>query len=46
MNEAHGLRAAAIRLLVTQAALPAWLTVIFTTTFDGLDKAEGAAAGC
>jgi replication-associated recombination protein RarA len=39
VNEAHGLRAAAIRrLLVTLEALPSWVTVIFTTTVDGQDK--------
>lgn len=39
VNEAHGLRAAAIRrLLVTLESLPAWVTVVFTTTVDGLDK--------
>jgi DNA polymerase III gamma/tau subunit len=39
VNEAHGLRAAAIRrLLVTLESLPAWVTVIFTTTVDGQDK--------
>ncbi len=39
VNEAHGLRAAAIRrLLVTLESLPAWVTVIFTTTVDGMDK--------
>jgi DNA polymerase III, gamma/tau subunits len=39
VNEAHGLRAAAIRrLLVTLESLPGWVTVIFTTTVDGLEK--------
>jgi len=39
VNEAHGLRGAAIRrLLVTLESLPAWVTVIFTTTVEGQDK--------
>jgi replication-associated recombination protein RarA len=39
VNEAHGLRAPVIRrLLVILEALPAWVTVIFTTTVDGQDK--------
>jgi DNA polymerase III delta prime subunit len=39
VNEAHGLRAAAIRrLLVTLEALPSWVTVVFTTTVEGEDK--------
>jgi DNA polymerase III gamma/tau subunit len=39
VNEAHGLRAAAIRrLLVTLEALPSWVTVVFTTTVEGEGK--------
>ncbi len=39
VNEAHGLRAVTIRrLLVILEALPAWVTVVFTTTADGQDK--------
>ncbi len=39
VNEARGLRGTAIRrLLVTLEALPAWVTVIFTTTVEGQDK--------
>jgi hypothetical protein len=39
VNEAHGLRSAAIRrLLVIIEALPAWLTVIFTTTCDAQES--------
>jgi len=39
VNEAHGLRAFTIRrLLVILEALPAWVTIVFTTTVDGQDK--------
>lgn len=39
VNEAHGLRAPIIRrLLVVLEALPAWVTVIFTTTSDGQES--------
>jgi replication-associated recombination protein RarA len=39
VNEAHGLRAASIRrLLVILEALPAWVTIVFTTTADGQES--------
>jgi len=39
VNEAHGLRSAAIRrLLVIIEALPAWLTIIFTTTSEAQES--------
>jgi replication-associated recombination protein RarA len=39
VNEAHGLRGAIIRrLLVVLESLPAWVTVIFTTTCDGQES--------
>jgi replication-associated recombination protein RarA len=39
VNEAHGLRAPVIRrLLVILESLPAWVTVIFTTTADGQES--------
>jgi replication-associated recombination protein RarA len=39
VNEAHGLRAPVIRrLLVLLEALPAWVTVVFTTTSDGQES--------
>lgn len=39
INEAHGLRGAIIRrLLVVLERLPAWVTVIFTTTSDGQES--------
>ena len=39
VNEAHGLRAPVIRrLLVLLETLPAWVTVIFTTTADGQES--------
>jgi len=39
VNEAHALRGSTItRLLDTIEALPAWVTLVFTTTIDGSDK--------
>jgi DNA polymerase III gamma/tau subunit len=39
VNEAHGLRSAAIRrLLVIIEALPSWLTIIFTTTSEAQES--------
>lgn len=39
VNEAHGLRGAAIRrLLVTLESLPSWVTVVFTTSCEGEGK--------
>jgi replication-associated recombination protein RarA len=39
VNESHGLRGQIIRrLLVILEALPAWVTVIFTTTSDGQES--------